>query len=186
MGHSTWSEEQKKLIELRLIEKKSFRAMRGKGVCKTVCYKLTDRGRAIAFNLACISKIIAPHKQSERLELQFVSGEDLERGIIESIEVALDSFGINLISLVKSNVEAEGIHQWKDVVHDPGQLITILRELFGQEGTKTVESMIIDNLKSRFGIESKELGMKNLICELKQKSSSGRLPQAIFNVEGSR
>jgi hypothetical protein len=182
IGHSAWSEEQKKLIELRLLEKSSLRVMRGKGICKTVNYKLTDRGRAVAFNLSCISKMISSPELSEKLNSQDLNGEDLESEIVESIEVALDSFGINLIPLVKSNMEAE-THQWKDVLHRPQYLIAVLKDLFGQEGANTIESMIVDNLKSRFVFEM--VNEKNLVCvvaELKRMNSARQLSQPIFEV----
>ncbi len=182
VGHSAWSEEQKKLIELRLLEKRSLRVIRGRSVCKTVSYKLTDKGRAVAFNLSCISKMISSPEMSEKLNLRTLSRVELENEIIESIEVALDSFGINLLPLVKGIIEDEGSRRWKEVIHDSQQLITTLRGLFGQSGASTIESMVVDNLKSRFDFESKENDLNNLISELKQKNSAGQLSQTVFEV----
>jgi hypothetical protein len=176
VGHSTWSEGQKKLIELGLLEKKSNRVMRGKGVCKTVSYRLTDKGRAVALNLARISKMISCQETSEKLDPQTASWGDVQSEIIESIEVALDSFGINLLPLVRDNLEAEGILQWKDVIRDTRRLLAILRDLFGQEGANTIESMIVDNLRSRFASESmKRNDLEDLVEELKHENSARQI-----------
>lgn len=119
---------------------------------------------------------------SEKLNLRTLSRVELENEIIESIEVALDSFGINLLPLVKGIIEDEGSRRWKEVIHDSQQLITTLRGLFGQSGASTIESMVVDNLKSRFDFESKENDLNNLISELKQKNSAGQLSQTVFEV----
>jgi len=180
IGHSTWSEEQKKLIEMKLLEKRSLRVIRGKSVCKTVNYKLTDKGRAVAFNLSCISNMISSRELSEKLNPQTLGRDELDRAIMESIEIALDSFGINLLPLVKGEMEAEGTCHWNEAIHESQRLIMTLRGLFGQEGANTIESMVVDNLKSRFDFESKKSDMRDLIAELKHKNSVGRLTQTIF------
>ena len=111
------------------------------------------------------------------------TGKILERVIIESIEVALDSFGINLIALVKGNMEADGVQVWKDVLQNPRRLMSVLRDLFGLAGANTIESMIFDNLKSRLAVESAmENDLVCLINEVKHKNSTGRLTQTIFDI----
>jgi DNA-binding MarR family transcriptional regulator len=177
IAQSTWSEEQKRLIEMGLLEKKAFKTIRTNNVCRIVNFRLTSRGRTVAFNLANISRIIV--RQGEKDPLQPLSsistsarmaGKDFEFDVMESIEVALDSFGINLVPLVKSRLP-DGT-RWDDVSRHPEMLSTILRDLFGEEGSNTVESMIAENLKSRFdvvGLMAEDGDLNSLIARLRQE-----------------
>jgi DNA-binding MarR family transcriptional regulator len=155
IAQSTWSEEQKRLIDMGLLEKKAFKTIRTNNVCRIVNFRLTSKGRTVAFNLANISRMIF---QQQNGPTNFSTGgqvtlseKELQFEVMESIEVALDSFGINLIPLVKSRMPEGTV--WEGVGRNPGILISILRDLFGKEGSSTVESMIVENLKARFDVE---------------------------------
>lgn len=170
IAQSTWSEEQKRLIEIGLLEKKAFRTIRTNNVCRIVNFRLTSKGRTVACNLANISRIIV--QQSEPAgrpisEGDGLSEKELEFEVIESIEVALDSFGINLIPLVKSKL-LDGV-SWEEVAKNPEILMAILGDLFGKEGSSTVESMIVENLKARFHFGSTENDLVRLIDELRSR-----------------
>ena len=104
---------------------------------------------------------------------------------MESIEVALDSFGINLIPLVKSRLPQGA--SWDGVARHPETLIMILKDLFGKDGSNTVESMIIENLKARFGEESyaRENDLVGLIAEFRQKSVRDVIPPRAVGSNGS-
>jgi len=172
IAQSTWSEEQKRLIDMGLLEKKAFKTIRTNNVCRIVNFRLTSKGRTVAFNLANISRMI--FQQSEPTNFSSagqitLSEKELQFEVMESIEVALDSFGINLIPLVKSRMP-EGT-AWEGVARNPRILISILRDLFGKEGSSTVESMIVENLKARFDVEgpSWENELVRLIDALREK-----------------
>jgi DNA-binding MarR family transcriptional regulator len=151
IAQSTWSEEQKRLIDMGLLEKKAFKTIRTNNVCRIVNFRLTSKGRTVAFNLANISRMIVHETGNSPIGGQIsVSEKELQYEVMESIEVALDSFGINLIPLVKSRLP-EGA-TWEGVARNPEVLNAILHELFGKEGSSTVESMIVENLKSRFEV----------------------------------
>lgn len=182
IAQSTWSEEQKRLIEMGLLEKKAFKTIRTNSVCRIVNFRLTGKGMTVAFNLANISRIIV-QQQSDPLPAasptsqMHLSEEEFGYEVMESIEVALDSFGINLIPLVKSRLP-EGI-SWSGITDNPETLISILRDLFGKEGSGTVESMIMENLRSRFDskLPIEENDLANLVSEFKQKTVMNNLSQ---------
>jgi DNA-binding MarR family transcriptional regulator len=174
IAQSTWSEEQKRLIDMGLLEKKAFKTIRTNNVCRIVNFRLTSKGRTVAFNLVNISRMIVqgqniPLEASASLQTP-LSIKDLEYEIMEAVEVALDSFGINLIPLVKSRLP-ENV-SWVEVARRPEILIVVLRDLFGKDGSSTVESMIAENLKSRFAI-AVSLSLPELVAELKQKKAVG-------------
>jgi DNA-binding MarR family transcriptional regulator len=179
VAQSTWSEEQKRLIEMGLLEKKAFKTIRTNNVCRIVNFRLTSKGRTVAFNLANISRMII--QQSDPLQPDsfqiHLTGKEFEYEVMESIEVALDSFGINLIHLVQSRLTG-GI-PWVDVARHPEKLTTILIDLFGNDGSSTVESMIADNLRSRFGEGSAANAndLVNLIAEFRQKRVTDEITQ---------
>jgi|SRR5579872_5405602 len=180
IAQSTWSQEQKRLIRKQLIEKRSFRSIRGDSVCKTVRFRLTSRGRAVALILSQISKImIAPFQDSttKSVESEFQSAEELERGIMEAIEVALDSFGINLIPLVKNKLEIEYLTPWNEILRYPDRLLAVLKDLFGTDGGTTIESMILDNLRFRFeslNLMNRRSDLPMLIAELLHTRITGQ------------
>lgn len=165
-----------------LLEKKAFKTIRTNSVCRIVNFRLTGKGMTVAFNLANISRIIV-QQQSDPLPAasptsqMHLSEEEFGYEVMESIEVALDSFGINLIPLVKSRLP-EGI-SWSGITDNPETLISILRDLFGKEGSGTVESMIMENLRSRFDskLPIEENDLANLVSEFKQKTVMNNLSQ---------
>ena len=151
------------------MEKRTLKAVRGNSVCKTVNYRLTSRGKAIALNLANISKMIVYRLPDSRKTPHPSSHEEFEGEIKESIEVALDSFGINLLPLVRDKLEVECCTRWDEIVHHPDRLMIILRDLFGTEGSSTIESMIVDNILYRFediDLSGKGNDLANLVAEL--------------------
>jgi len=173
IAQSTWSEEQKRLIEMGLLEKKAFKMLRTNSVSRIVNFRLTAKGRTVAFNLANISRMIVQprsdaHGSAGSQSSQPLSEGEFEFEVMEAIEVALDSFGINLIPLVKGRL-AEGF-RWDEVARHPEIFTIILRDLFGKEGSATVESMIVENLKSRFALGSSisENDLTNLVAELRR------------------
>jgi DNA-binding MarR family transcriptional regulator len=173
IAQSTWSEEQKRLMDMGLLEKKAFKTIRTNNVCRIVNFRLTGKGRTVAFNLANISRIIFQGQQNSDASIpnSTLSPSALEFEIIESIEVALDSFGINLIPLVKSKLP-EGV-TWQNVARNPEILTTVLRDLFGKDGAATVESMIVENVKSRleggWDNNSTSEDLTRLVGELQRK-----------------
>ena len=186
LAQSTWSEEQLRLIQLGLLEKKSNRTISGKSVCKTVAFRLSNRGRAVTFNLANISRIIGPAQATvlvrtalhndvfanssvRNYNLRGQSNEEFDKVILESVEVALDSFGINLIGLVKVGIQETTGVLWEEIVQRPDHLMTVLTDLFGADGAKTIETIISANIVSRFNLQMDEItGLVNLISELGQ------------------
>lgn len=154
-----------------LLEKKAFRTIRVNNVCRIVNFRLTSKGRTVAFNLANISRMIFQHDSAGNSSTGgqiSLSEKELQYEVIESIEVALDSFGINLIPLVRSKLP-EG-SSWEGVAKDPQILTTILNDLFGKEGSSTVESMIVENLKSRFDVGALwENDLVRLVKALREK-----------------
>jgi len=163
-----------------LLEKKAFKTIRTNNVCRIVNFRLTSKGRTVAFNLANISRMIF-QQQNEPVNFSSagqvtLSEKELQFEVMESIEVALDSFGINLIPLVKSRMPEGAV--WDGVAKNPGILISILRDLFGKEGSSTVESMIVENLKARFDVEGPtwENELIRLIEALREKFVADNLP----------
>lgn len=162
IAQSTWSEEQNRLIAMGLLEKKAAKTMTSNMVTKTVSYSLTDRGKIVAFNLLHISRLISIPKVTEaKLSRIFelhsreyldpsISEEELRKGVMECIEIALDGFGINLTHLVRVTVEAETDLKWHDTPTKPEQLKSVLTELFGPEGAYSIEAIIASNIRARF------------------------------------
>ncbi len=178
IAQSTWSEEQKRLAEMGVLEKKAFKAIRANNVCRIVNFRLTSKGRTVAFNLANISRMIVQQTGGDLFPLPIssaapkvrLSEKDFEYDVLESIEIALDSFGINLVPLVKSRLGERIL--WEEVAKRPEILSAILQDLFGRDGSSTVELMITENLKSRFDLQhtvTKERDMSTLIAEFKRE-----------------
>ncbi len=176
IAQSTWSEEQKRLIDMGLLEKKAFKMLRTNNVCRIVNFRLTNKGRTVAFNLANISRmIVQPRNELETSNSAPLSEKEFEYEVIESVEVALDSFGINLIPLVRGRLPEE--IAWGDVARRPEILLMVLKDLFGKEGSATVEAMIVENLKARFvsGSLGYENDLVNLIAQLRRKKIADRI-----------
>jgi hypothetical protein len=182
VAQSTWSEEQKRLIDMGLLEKKAFKTLRTNNVCRIVNFRLTCKGRTVAFNLANISRMIV-NRHTDSLDSPSpmshgpLSQKEFEYEVMEAIEVALDSFGINLIPLVKSRF-TDGT-TWGDVARHPEKLTAVLRDLFGKDGSNTVESMIVDNLKSCFDLETsvRENDLTAVVSDLRQKKVVDTMPR---------
>ena len=173
IAQSTWSEEQNRLTEMGLLEKKQSRIMTSNIITRVMNYKLTDKGRLVALNLANISRIMAPDQISpdsggllglpSSFRIDPNNEIDLDAKILECIEAGLDSFGMNLDKLVKSEIEKSAKIQWMQIAKFPEKLEFHLRELFGDGGSSTIESMIAANIRSRFGLRSIR---SNSICAL--------------------
>ncbi len=169
---STWAEEQNKLIAIGLIDKKPVRVMSRGNVSRVMSYKLTDKGKLVAVNLLNISRILstglnaspaakdgdASMMSFDQVHSSSVStehvGDSIDGRIKESIEIGLDSFGVNLEKLVRETVEAEIGVSWERIAQAPEQLMVVLRDLFGPEGANTIESMIAANIRHDLGLTS--------------------------------
>jgi hypothetical protein len=179
IAQSTWSEEQNRLTEMGLLEKKQSRIMTSNIITRVMNYKLTDKGRLVALNLTNISRILAPDQfPSNSYELQGIQKpsfqsvphdeSDLDFKILECIEIGLDSFGMNLDKLVKSEIEKSAKIQWTQIANFPEKLEFHLRELFGTGGSATIESMIAANMRSRFSLPSiRSNSIPSLIAEIR-------------------
>ncbi|HXQ92668.1 MAG TPA: hypothetical protein VN739_06650 [Nitrososphaerales archaeon] len=197
IAQSTWSEEQNRLTKMGLLEKKQSRIMTSNIITRVMNYKLTDKGRLVALNLANISRILAPDQFSlNPNELQGIqhfysesvlhNESDLNVKILECIEIGLDSFGMNLDKLVKSEVERSTKIQWTQIANFPEKLEYHLRELFGAGGSATIESMIAANIRSRFDLRSiRSNSIPALIAEIRltgRKSSNNFTEKSTLNL----
>ncbi len=180
IAQSTWSEEQNRLTQMGLLEKRQSRLMTSNVITRVMNYRLTDKGRLVALNLSNISRILAPDQFSgmevselslitnDPIRTDFVDEKMLDGKILECIEIGLDSFGMNLDELVKSEIERSGGLKWENVPRHPEKLEAQLNLLFGAGGSSTIESMIAANIRSRFGLRSvKSDKMAVLISELR-------------------
>jgi hypothetical protein len=178
VAQSTWSEEQNRLIAMGLIEKKAAKIINLNNVSKIMNYRLTQRGKVAALNLANISRLLlsknewngkgVPESDFSLAEEQASStttgeqspqfpNEQFDDIIRESIEVALDSYGINLVKLVKTTLAFdEDVPVWSDVPSKTDRLVRVLVSLFGPEGARTIETMINSNILSRIKPDSSE------------------------------
>lgn len=187
IAQSTWSEEQNRLIQMGLLEKRQSRIMTSNVITRVMNYRLTDKGRLVALNLTNISRILAPDQFSrseadETLDSEnnvdggadLIDDKELNGKILECVEIGLDSFGMNLDELVKSEVERSGEMKWHQIANHPDLLEAQLRQLFGHGGSTTIESMIAANIRSRFSLRSiKSDKLSVLIPEI--RLSAGRL-----------
>jgi len=180
IAQSTWSEEQNRLTQMGLLEKKQSRLMTSNVITRVMNYRLTDKGRLVSLNLSNISRILAPDQlpgldevevtamPSDPVRTDLVVERSLDEKILECVEIGLDSFGMNLDELVKSEIERSGELRWEDVPKHPEKLEAQLNQLFGAGGSSTIESMIAANIRSRFGLRSiKSDKMVVLISELR-------------------
>jgi DNA-binding MarR family transcriptional regulator len=180
IAQSTWSEEQNRLTQMGLLEKKQSRLMTSNVITRVMNYRLTDKGRLVALNLSNISRILAPDQlpgleeavlsvlPSDPVRMESIDERSLDEKILECVEIGLDSFGMNLDELVKSEIERSGELRWEDIPKHPEKLEVQLNQLFGAGGSSTIESMIAANIRSRFGLRSiKSDKMVVLISELR-------------------
>jgi DNA-binding MarR family transcriptional regulator len=184
IAQSTWSEEQKRLVQLGLLEKKPSKMMISNTVTRVMKFRLTDKGKLVALNLANISRILGSDQFSyadaasvhtnENTGSGLKDKSELDDEILECIEIGLDSFGMNLDNLVRSEIEKSEEVSWNKIARHPERLVVQLKELFGVGGSTVIESMIAANLRSRFGLKSiNSDSISSLIAEL--RLSSGKL-----------
>jgi hypothetical protein len=160
ISRSTWAVEQNRLIEFGLLEKRSARTISRKNVFKTVNYRLTARGKAIAFNLLEISKILGsaerPAFPASISKMSSQEDSEFDSRVLEIIEIALEGYGINFVGDVRAAIESEHRIQWKEVTSRADLLEEVLVEFFGSAGAHNVVSMICANIRSRFGLDKRE------------------------------
>jgi len=177
IAQSTWSDEQPRLMDLGLIEKKSFRVMGRSNVFTTVSFRLSPSGRKVAFNLLNISRvlsstsIIGVNKNEHMAEILTKSKEkQVQQVLLESIEVALESFGPDLLELVKGAIEVEKKIAWERVAEAPEVLMQVMKDICGQDGSEIVAAMISENIRSLLGLERRESPeLVSTMQEAKQK-----------------
>jgi hypothetical protein len=186
ISRSTWAVEQNHLIEFGLLEKGSARLISRKSVFKTVNYRLTERGKAVALNLLEISRILESTKKTDLSAsvniLEEARPEDSEflTGIMESIEVALEGYGVNFVNDVRNVMETERKIQWREVPGRLDVLEVVLVEFFGAEGAKNVMSMICANVQSRFGLDRRGPDrLQDLVEEAGRSFKTSRKERAI-------
>ncbi len=167
---STWSAEQGKLVEMGIIEKHLIRVLTNDSISKRMNYKLTDGGVAIALNLRNISKILSGTKSASRIVGK--PAEDFEERIQECVEIGLESFGANLVTLVKTALECEHGVPWSRIPENPDKLLAVFRELFGEEASKKLETVISANIISRFALGSAQAKDLSSIISSARKSFS--------------
>ena len=188
IAQSTWSEEQNRLTQMGLLEKKQSRIMTSNVITRVMNYKLTDRGRLVAQNLSNISRILAPEQfsgagisdleatESSNEGIRAMDQKEVDEKILECIEIGLDSFGMNLDELVKSEFERSGDLRWEEVSRYPEKLEILLGQLFGTGGSTTIESTVAANIRSRFGLRSINSNrLSVLIAEIRLTSGRSSL-----------
>ncbi len=177
---STWSEEQNRLVGLGLLEKIPARIMTNSKIVRVMNYRLSKKGRIVALNLFNISKILAPAIQNAEKKDHanpddggmFKEGREVALKVRDCIEIGLDSFGMNFTQLVKVNLEIESGISWDQVIHHPEALELTLINLFGSEGARTIELMIIANLRSQFPLHAARSDNLSLVLRSIQQSTS--------------
>jgi predicted transcriptional regulator len=183
ISRSTWAVEQNNLIDLGLLEKKSTRNISKNNVFRTVSYRLTERGKAVAFNLSEISKILdsgrsppivlGPIEGGSRragdvlLENHGVEDPEIFAQLRECIEVALDGYGINFVVDVRQVLESDYKVSWARVPKRVDLLLNILKDFFGADGARTIETMICKNIRSHFELTTASNNdLQTLIAEV--------------------
>jgi hypothetical protein len=195
ISRSTWAVEQNRLIDFGLLEKKNSRLISKNNVFRTVNYRLTEKGRTITLNLLEISRILDSGEKPTCGKLELSQSIDsllnnpdseLSSRIRESIEIALEGYGINFLNDVKSAMENERRVQWNQVPGRIDLLTQVLVEFFGAEGAKTVESLICANIKSRFGLSKLERNdLQSLILEAASSFRSEIRDQEIISEDNA-
>ena len=131
IAQSTWSEEQNRLMRMGLIEKKQSRTMASNVITRVMNYRLTDKGRLVALNLSNISRILDPQQfptfnaaESSVPQEPVVGDEfkEIDEIIMDCIEIGLESFGMNLDELVRSEIEKSGELRWEQISRHPEKL----------------------------------------------------------------
>jgi hypothetical protein len=168
ISRSTWAIEQNNLLDLGLIEKRFTRSLSDRNILRTVNYRLTERGKAIAANLLEISRILDSASIPIRVGTQnsmlpnilkprlYTEDSDTNGKVLESIEVALEGYGVNFLEDVRAELSSRHKVQWDKIPQQIDLLIQVLMDFFGVEGAKTIESMICANIGSRFDLHARE------------------------------
>lgn len=188
---STWSAEQGKLTSMGLIEKHLVRIIELNHISKRMNYKLTEKGKVVGSNLLNISRVLAVEKfnsktsgeekslsQSKKGDRFLESGtnsqenRDFERTIGECVEIALDSFGSNLVNLVKHSLETEHKIPWIRMADNPDAFEAVLRDYFGLQAAEKLDRLIAANLRSRFELKQDRIDdLSHLVLEARLKTS---------------
>jgi len=157
ISRSSWAVEQNRLIELGLVEKKSALSMSRDNVFRTVNYKLTERGSAITRDLLDISRILKSAAKPGQTSpfLRNVEPEFLLQ-IRECVEVAIEGYGVNFLQDVQSALSAKYQVSWGTIPDKLDLLMLVLKDFFGADGAKTVESMISSNIRARFSLRNED------------------------------
>jgi hypothetical protein len=168
ISKSTWAAEQNELAKLRLIEKIPSRIITNGKILKTVNFRITEKGQLVALNLLRISAILESKNEvsvqdlgelkAQELLMRFDGNHfvDCSNEIREAIEVAIESYGTNFLRDVRIVLEREHHVKWFDIVNNTEKLSFVLRDFFGLKGAKTIESMICDDVRSRFGLDPRK------------------------------
>jgi hypothetical protein len=183
---STWSAEQGKLVTMGLINKHLVRIIENNHISKRMNYGLTEKGRMIGLNLLNISKILLDEEvkaaaEGSRLEpkgdrtngsgVNVREIEDFSSKVGECVEIALDSFGSNLVNLVKNSLEVEYKIPWVDLSQKPEVFESLLKDYFGMGASEKLKKLIAANLKSRFDLGSyRSENLSQLISEARKTS----------------
>ncbi len=183
---STWSAEQGKLVGMGLLNKHLVRIIEQNHISKRMNYGLTEKGKMVGANLLNISKILAgdtgepnmiersASQESKNFETESKSAgkqlEDFGGKVDECVEVALDSFGSNLVDLVKSSMELEHRVPWIDLSEKIETFELVLRDYFGLEASEKLKKLIAANIKSRFNLgTSRSDDLSHLILEARKR-----------------
>lgn len=186
---STWSAEQGKLVGMGLIEKHMVRIIENNQICKRMNYELTDKGKKVGSNLLNISEILSPDASEKQKipdhsifcnpkeiisdSLELASGsENFDDAIGDCVEIALDSFGSNLVNLVKNSLELEHSVQWTDLSDKIETFDAVLKDYFGVGSAQTLKKLISANIRSRFELGGSYQGddLSYLISEARKKN----------------
>ena len=174
---STWSAEQGKLVSMGLLKKRMIRIIEHDHISKRMNYGLTEKGKEVGTNVLNISKILTKN-ESERNSLGSVlisnsKNDDFRSMIGECVETALDSFGSNLVYLVKKSFEAEHEIPWIQLSEKSETLENVLRDYFGLQASEKLKKLIAANIRSRFDIANlRNEDLAFLISEARKKDTS--------------
>ena len=175
---STWSAEQNKLVAVGLVTKRMVRVIEHDHISKRMTYGLTDKGKLVGLNLLNILEIMTTGEVEKDLSSRSLSHERSENGtfqsdICECVEIALDSFGSNLMYLVKKSFEIEYQVSWTDLPEKIIALEAVLKDYFGLRASEKLKKLIAANIRSRFDITgSKSEDLSYLISEARKTRPS--------------
>ena len=174
---STWSAEQSKLVTMGLMKKRMVRIIERDYISKRMNYGLTEKGKDVGANLLNIFKILTADSKEQVATSGSIlvterHNDDFANKLGECIEVALESFGSNLVYLVRKSFEVEHKISWDQLPDKSGILQQVLRDYFGLRASEKLEKLIAANIRSRFEIgnlRSEDLTL--LIAEARKRNS---------------